>query len=138
MQGIVSEITAPLTPIESWRQTWFGNTADSGVGADTNILTSDGMPNLLKYALGLDPLLPADNPVSGEISGGFLRLNVPRNPSATDVSFFIEGADNLNAPGWSTNNTVVDQDTPSLLRAHHDAPVSINPSAFMRLRVTRP
>jgi len=138
VQGIVSEITAPLTPIESWRQTWFGNTADSGVGADTNILTSDGMPNLLKYALGLDPLLPADNPVSGEISGGFLRLNVPRNPSATDVSFFIEGADNLNAPGWSTNNTVVDQDTPSLLRAHHDAPVSINPSAFMRLRVTRP
>jgi len=101
-----------LAPIQFWRWQWFGITGDSGVAADTAISTSDGMPNLLKYALGLDPLVPAANPIIGDISTGYLRLSVPRNPNATDVTFLIEVTDNLTTP-WTTNGTTVDQNTPN-------------------------
>src|ERR1051325_10705841 len=80
----------PLTPIQAWRLQWFGTTANSGVAADTYIGTSDGMENLLKYALGLNPLVATNNPVVVDISSGYLRLTSPKNPNATDVSFHVE------------------------------------------------
>ena len=126
-----------LAPIQFWRWQWFGITGDSGVAADTAISTSDGMPNLLKYALGLDPLVPAANPIIGDISTGYLRLSVPRNPNATDVTFLIEVTDNLTTP-WTTNGTTVDQNTPTLLQVHDNTPVSSSAAGFIRLRITRP
>lgn len=136
LEGTVS---TPLTPIELWRLNWFGTTADSGAAADTNIVTSDGMPNLLKYALGLNPTVPANNPVIGSISNNFLYLTVPRNPDASDISFWVEGTSNLSS-AWSTNNAEIDIDTTasSLLQAHYINPLNVSPRAFMRLRVTRP
>ena len=126
-----------LAPIQFWRLQWFGTTGNSGMVADTAIATSDGMPNLLKYALGLDPLVPAANPVIGDISTGCLRLTVPRNPNATDVTFLIEVTDNLTTP-WTTNGTTVDQNTPILLQVHDNTPVSSSAADFIRLRITRP
>jgi endonuclease G len=126
-----------LAPIQFWRLQWFGTTGDSGVAADTAIATSDGMPNLLKYALGLDPLVPAANPIIGDISTGYLRLTVPRNPSATDVTFLIEVTDNLTTL-WTTNGTTIDQSTPTLLQVHDNTPVNSSAAGFIRLRITRP
>jgi hypothetical protein len=126
-----------LAPIQLWRLQWFGITGDSGVATDTAIATSDGMPNLLKYALGLDPLVPAANPIIGDVSTGYLRLTVPRNPNATDVTFLIEVTDNLTTP-WTTNGTTVDQNTPTLLQVHDNTPVSSSAAGFIRLRITRP
>jgi endonuclease G len=126
-----------LAPIQLWRLQWFGTTGDSGVATDTAIATSDGMPNLLKYALALDPLIPAANPVIGDISTGYLRLTVPRNPNATDVTFLIEVTDNLTTP-WTTNGTTLDQNTPTLLQVHDNTPVSSSTAGFIRLRITRP
>src|SRR2546423_10393175 len=84
-----TQITA-LTPIQAWRLQWFGTTANSGAAADSAINSSDGMPNLLKYALGLNPLVATNNPVVGDITTGYLRLTVPKNPNATDISFHVE------------------------------------------------
>ena len=138
IEGNVTAVAPPLSPIESWRQKWFGSTADNGAAADTNRLTGDGMPNLLKYALGLNPLSPTNNPVSGGINGGFLTLTVPRNSDATDITLSIEAKPFLDASPWTTNNVSIDQDTPSLLRAFYRDPIHMSPSAYMRLRVTRP
>jgi endonuclease G len=126
-----------LTPIQFWRLQWFGTTADNGASADTAISTSDGMPNLLKYALGLDPLAPAANPIIGDISTGYLRLTVPRNPNATDVTFHVEVTDNLTTL-WTTNGTTIDQSTPTLLQVHDNTPVNSSAAGFIRLRITRP
>ncbi|HOX55598.1 MAG TPA: DNA/RNA non-specific endonuclease [Candidatus Paceibacterota bacterium] len=126
-----------LAPVELWRLYWFGTTANAGAAADTAIATSDGMPNLLKYALGLDPLTPAVNPVVGDIDTGYLRLTVPRNPDATDVSFHVEVATDLLGQ-WSTNETTVDINTATLLQAHYNTPVASSDRAFIRLRVSRP
>ena len=126
-----------LTPIQFWRLQWFGMTSDSGAAADHAITTSDGMPNLLKYALGLDPLVPATNPVVGDISTGYLRLTLPKNPDATDVTFLVEVTADLTTP-FTTSGTTIDQNTPTLLQVHDNTPVNSSTSGFIRLRVTRP
>ena len=126
-----------LMPIEAWRLQWFGTTADSGPAADTAIATGDGMPNLLKYALGLDPLVATNDPVAGDISTGYLRLTVPKNPQATDVSFHVEVTSDL-LGAWTTNGTTVDVNTATLLQVHEDTPVASSDGGFIRLRVSRP
>jgi endonuclease G, mitochondrial len=136
IDGSISPVVV-LAPIESWRQQWFGTTNNTGTAADDYVATSDGMPNLLKYALGLDPLVPTNSPIVGDISTGYLRLTTPRNPDATDVIFTVEAANTVTGP-WSSNGIVVDVDTPSLLRAHDSLPVGSEGSRVMRLRVTRP
>jgi len=126
-----------LAPVELWRLYWFGTTADSGPAADMAVNTADGMPNLLKYALALNPLEPTNSPTVGDIDTGYLRLTTPRNPDATGVSFHVEVTASLPA-GWTTNGTTVDLDTPTLLRAHYDTPVVSSGGGYIRLRVSRP
>jgi hypothetical protein len=126
-----------LAPIQFWRLQWFGITGDTGAAADTAIATSDGMPNLLKYALDLDPLVPAADPVVGDISTGYLRLTVPKNPDATDVTFLIEMTSDLTLP-FTTNGITIDQNTPTLFQGHDNTPVSSSTCGFIRLHVTRP
>ena len=96
------------------------------------------MANLLKYALGLDPLVPANNPVAGDISAGFLRLTAPKNPAATDVTFNAEVTDKLTPPAWTTNGTTIDQNTATLFQAHANAPVNSGTNGFIRLHISQP
>ena len=135
VQGTVSSLAA-LTPIQTWRLQWFGTTSNSGPAADTAVGTSDGMPNLLKYALGLNPLVPTSSPVTGDISTGYLRLTTPKNPQATDVDFRVEVADEVTAGSWTTNGTTLDIDTATQLQVHDDMPVTASPRRFIRLSVS--
>ena len=137
LRGTVSPAVVPLTPIQLWRLQWFGTTADSGAAADTTI-AANGIRNLLSYALGLNPLVPTNNPVVGDIDTGHLRLTVPRNPSATDISFHVELSDGLVPFSWSANGTTVVSNTPTLLQVRDDAPVGSSAGGYMRLRVSRP
>jgi hypothetical protein len=135
VQGIVSPA---LTPIQAWRLQWFGSSANSGAGADNAISTTDGMPNLLKYALGLNPLVPTNDPVTVDISTGFLRLTAPKNPNATDVSLQVMVATDLGAPAWATNGTTIDVNSPTLLQVHDNTPLAESPGGFIRLKVSQP
>ncbi len=129
-----------LTPSQSWRYQYFGTTADSGVAADGYVYAGDGLPNLIKYALNLNPLLPAVSPLSMDVSTGYLRLTVPRNPNASDVTFTVEvnNTDLTNPGAWASSDTVVDQNTTSLLQVHDSVPMNEAADQFIRLRVTRP
>jgi endonuclease G len=135
--AVQGEVTS-LTPIQSWRQQWFGTVANSGAAADTAIATSDGMPNLLKYALGLNPLIPTNSPLVADISTGYLRATLPKNPNATDVSFNVQVTGDLTQP-WTTNGTTIDQNTATLLQVHDNTAVSTAVGGrFMRLQVSDP
>jgi hypothetical protein len=65
-------------------------------------------------------------------------LTVPRNPGATDVSFYVELTDSLAPSSWSTNGTTVVTNTPALLQVRDNIPVGSSDNGFMRLRVSRP
>lgn len=133
-----TSITA-LTPSQNWRYTYFGTTGDTGSAADTANPSGDGLPNLLKYALGLNPLAPTANPMAVDVSTGHLRLTVPRSSSATDVTLAVQVNGTLSDPaGWTAGGTTVDQNTATLLQVHDDTLVSGGQPRFLRLVVTRP
>jgi len=137
--NIAADVTTvtPLTHLQYWRLYWFGTTANSGAAADGAFAASDGLPNLVKYALGLNPFVPTNSPVVGDISTGYLRLTSPKNPDANDVDFLLEAAGGV--PGaWNTNGIIIDQNTATLLQAHDSNAVSDSPHRYMRLRVSRP
>jgi hypothetical protein len=86
--------------IVAWR-TAHGLPGDgSGNGADTAILAGDGLPNLAKYAFGLDPSVAytSDHPVvSLTNSGGndYLTLTYSRpDPMPADLTYKVEVSSN--------------------------------------------
>ena len=80
-------------PIETWRHACFGtNAARVGVSGDHADPDGDGIPNLLEYAFGMDPLAAttAGFPVAGLTTTQgtrFLTLTFQRPASATDLTY---------------------------------------------------
>lgn len=124
---------AALSAAESWRYRYFGIAGNTGPAADGAIASGDGLPNLLKYALGLDPRVPAMSPVAVDRPGGRLRLAVARNPAATDLVFAAEVTGDLSA--WSAGGAVIDVNSSTSFQAHD---TGVGNARFIRLRVTRP
>lgn len=54
----VTDPTSILGSLDSWRKQWFGSSSNTGTAADTASYAGDGMANLVKYALGLNPTVP--------------------------------------------------------------------------------
>jgi kumamolisin len=134
-----SDPTTIFTPVQSWRQQYFNTTSNSDNAADTANPAGDGIPNLLKYALGLNPLLAESNPVTSDTSTGYLRLTAPKNPAATDVTYSVEVTGDLLTPtSWTTSGTTIDQNTSTLLQVHDNTPIGSVPERFIHLRVTVP
>jgi len=125
------------TALQAWRQQWFGTTNNSGFAADTYVASGDGLANLIKYGLGLNPLVASPSPITFSLAGGYLTMTVPRSSSATGISYFLESTDNL-AGGWSTSSVVIDVNTSTLFQGHDSNPLSGTSRRFMRLKLTQP
>ena len=139
------ELTAAsaLTHLETWRQQKFGISTNTGSAADTATPAHDGIQNLMKYALNLEPGVASSsgysNSIVMDISTGFLRMTVTRNPSASDVSFTVEVSGDVSKPtDWTANGTTVDQNTSTTLQVHDNTPITGGLRRFMRLKVTHP
>lgn len=142
------------SPIETWRQFYFGPGAtNSGDAADEADPEKDGILNLAEYVLGgANPLQSSTGalPVGGK-SGAAPTFTFTRNLSATDVTLIIEAKFDLNAATWTALATrpgagpwtpvggVSVIETGAGVVTLTDA-VSIpgTPKRFYRLRVTRP
>ncbi len=57
--GVLAYEMTELTELESWRLTHFGTTENEGDAANGATPAGDGLFNLVKFALGLDPHVPA-------------------------------------------------------------------------------
>jgi len=94
-----------LAPVEAWRQNFFDTTDDTGDHADLANPTGDGVPNLLKYALGLDPTsrVAAPTPYPATASDGetYLTFYFSRVSVATDLTYEVQVTGNLAEP-WTT------------------------------------
>jgi fibronectin type 3 domain-containing protein len=123
-----AEVSAmPLSGLMSWRQSHFGTIADSGSAANLANPAGDGVVNLLKYALGLDPAISSAAEMSAKlpqlgVSGGALTLTFPRLRSeltytvlaSADLKTWTTLATNPGAVGQSV--VVTDTDTASATR----------------------
>ncbi|MBB5031304.1 hypothetical protein [Prosthecobacter vanneervenii] len=93
-----------LAPVDAWRQARFSTTSNTGSASDLAAPAGDGLPNLLKYALGMDPTTAATapQPTLKDYSGTqHLSLTFQRDPAKTDITYEVQTADSPLGP-WTT------------------------------------
>ncbi len=130
-----SQVAENRTSIEAWRKNHFGNTANSGAGADLADPDGDGAPNLVEYALRTDPNDARERGPTLFLDEDRLTLVLDRlmDPALT---YTVEGSDDLQS--WS------DQIWSSTGNENVIGPVWVNDSEdvgdsarFLRVRVER-
>jgi hypothetical protein len=125
------------TPLQSWRQTYFGSTQNTGDGANTSDPDKDGLPNLIEFLLGTLPNDAAStSPITTQLASGELSLTYTRVISTlSDVTPTVEWSDDLIE--WSTVgvNASVVTNTATTETIKAVIPQSGN-TLFLRLRAT--
>ena len=134
--------TAYLSAFDQWQAQSFGSNTDPAAAQSADF-DHDGLPNLLEYALGTSGNVQNSNPVVNELvpSGPdkFLRITVPKNPSASDVTMIVEATGDLTSPtSWTSSGLIILQNTSTLLQVQDNVPATENAPRFMRVRVTKP
>ena len=91
----------PLSPSQSWRQTYFGTISNTGNAANDADPDGDGLLNLIEYALGSDPnhWNAAAAPQVSTV-GPRLAITFTRNTAASDVTLSVMWTDDL-AGSWT-------------------------------------
>lgn len=133
----------PATAFEKWQLEKFpqeaGNPSTEPTlwGAEANP-SGDGTTNLLKYALGLEPLTSSVSQLpQAEINPqGYLQISIPRNPNANDINFLVEVSGELTSWQSGESHTVIVSDDPSLIVIRDATLFSDTARRFMRLVVT--
>jgi hypothetical protein len=141
--GLLDQST--LTPLQTWRDNYFHNPSNVGAGANGASPAGDNVPNLLKYALGLNPTnkaasaqLPSGS-IQSNAGTNYLTLTVNRAADPSDVTYIVEVSSNLLA-AWVSGppNTVTLTNTASQLVVRDNTPVPAATARFIRLRITNP
>lgn len=131
----------PRPPFDQWKSN-YGLPAGTPYNSDGD---NDGIPLLLEYALGLDPLVSSTNGLpTGTATNSFLTLTYTKIKAATDITCTAEVADKVTGPWLSTTNDVeqlwqvLDGLTTQIITARDRTAVSNAPVRFMRLKVSNP
>ena len=134
-----------VTPLGTWRQTYFGTAENSGSAADNADPDGDGLVNLLEYAFNTNPKAPNGSPLSYAITGGHLTVTLKRaHPAPTDISYLFEVADDLISGVWNsgpdyTTQTVTDNlDGSETVIVTDLVAVPSRAAHYLRVRVSAP
>ncbi len=130
-----------LNVLEDWRQQHFGTYLNQGVAADMATPKNDGIPNLLKFATGIDPTVPATMPGRLQASDGTLTFSYTRDKAAVGdgTTYQVQWTDDLRTGSWNTTGVMeswLDQGNTQQVTA--TLPVSDGVSRFARLIVNHP
>jgi rhamnogalacturonan endolyase len=129
-------LTAPLTAQQTWRQSYFGYTANTGYAADDEDPDGDGIPNLLEYAFGNSPLAPNAAPTRLVTSSGYLQISFTRIADPT-LQYAVQASSNLVTWSdiWTSTGSANLAGQVSVL---DDVPLAAANRRFLRLKVTIP
>jgi len=133
-----------MSGLDRWRDANFSTAqlSNSAVSGDLAAPAGDQFENLAKYALGLNPWIPAAPPIGVSLSGSYLQLTFPRLKAASDVTYHVQGSPDL--INWSdiwtsgTNAYTGGTNTAVFVTVPDSVRVSSVKSRFMRLGVTKP
>lgn len=127
-------VFTPVTPIGNWRQMWFGTTNNTGISASTANPSNDGIPNILKFALGLDPTRSTTTQLPQAVMSqdGYLSFDFFQPSTVSGVTYGAEWCETLQSNDW---HSIPDTGGGGL---HHRFSESIvgHSNLFIRLKVT--
>jgi hypothetical protein len=132
-------LTVTGTPLQSWRQQYFGSAANTGSAADNADANYDGESNFMEFATAQSPTAAALTTAALIKNGATLEFTYPRSVAALAdaVTFIVEWSDDLSLGSWSSSGVtqaiLSDNGTVQSVRAS----VAIGPSSkrFLRLHV---
>lgn len=118
--------------LETWRNTYFGTTANAGNAANAFDFDGDGLGNLAEFAFGLDPTIAnAGQLPQVQFDGSALTYTFATPPGVTGVTYGAQWSTDLVAGVWQpvTDTGVGNQHVFSV-------PVNGQAQVFVRLTVT--
>jgi hypothetical protein len=137
-------VSLSISPIATWRQTFFGRADNAGIAADSADPDHDGLVNLLEYALGTDPTVANASPLSYALVSGHLNVSFKGpHPAPSDISYWFEIANDLLAGIWQSGSAFTIQsvtdnhDGSETVTVIDNTPPSSTPH-YLRIRITRP
>ena len=124
---------------------WLGSVftpeqlADPSISSPMATPANDGITNLMKYALALDPFAcgSSDLPTPGE-DAGYLTLTFRQNKLAYDIDFSVEVCSEMG--GWNTAGAEVSRTDGGdhwIVTVRDSVPITDSDKRFMRLKVRR-
>jgi len=121
----------------NWRQQKFGDPANSGIATDDADPDHDGLPNLMEYALNLDPNAFTPAPMELYPNGTDLQCYYTRSGTAhaAGVTYQVEWSDDLIT--WSTTGVIEEMTYNGGSTQHLQVtlPAGSGDHRFVRLRV---
>ena len=131
---------------QSWAHSHGLPTNGTGLGAPTAMPASDGIPNLIKYALGLNPNVSGYN---GRLSQtlvhqngeDYLAITYSRpDPAPEGIGYAGQLSSSADAESWSSNDVVVQSSVAAnglrTITLRDTIPINSQPRRFIRLRIT--
>ncbi len=133
-------VTIQVKPADAWRYANFRALANTPQAADTADWSGAGIPNLIAFALDINPNDPVQSLLpSTSLLSNYLTLTYAPNPAATDVTYSVQASTDLIT--WSAVNV---QSTgnpplapPGSVSYRYAYPIAAPGRAFLRLTVTR-
>ena len=141
--AIAKQLTAATAPspsgFESWAQTVFAGALEDTAPEDD--FDHDGVPNLVEYALGMDPTIasPVGLPIMAvetTDSADRLFLRYAIDPTKTDVTCRVQTSTDPGSTPWTTSGVTDRLVESNELVEHREASVPFDSSRrFLRLHV---
>lgn len=132
--------TAYTTPFAQWLDTTNTGNENNQVTEANLDADGDGLLNLMEYAIGTNGTVQNGNPqvvsLTSVNTDQYLRISIPKNPAATDVTFTVEATSDLQ--NWSSAGLVTEVNTSTQLTVRDSVPMGSGVRRFMRVRVVRP
>ena len=123
----------PLTPVDTWRLTYFGSTANTGNGASPVDFDHDGLVNLLEFAFGLNPTQSDSAQLPQPVrTGGNLVLTFTQ-PGSGGITYGAEWSTSLLPGSWTPIPDTGSGDTHTF-----SVPEGGNEKLFFRMKVSEP
>jgi len=140
------------TPYAAWQNRMFTSVqlADSTICGDAAAPAGDEIPNLMKYALNLNPMtmaisgLPVLELMTDASQNSYLTLTYTQVIAATDIDYIVEVSDDLqiwNSGSGYTTVVSVNNNPDGVSQAvvvQDLIPINSTQKRFMRLKVTGP
>ena len=130
-----------ITPFAAWQDGWFttAQIADQSISGETASPAGDGIPNLMKYALGLNPNVAYNGMSPGlpyfatETSGSNRYLSLTFTGTAQDVSYNVQASSDLMS--WSTLYNSMPGEAPGAVTVSDTDPILTTRQRFIRLQI---